>query len=154
MDRPRAGWLPAFGIFLGVVGCLNLAWEILHLPLYTIWTTDTVSRQAFAVLHCTGGDLLIALSSLMGALLITWSVGWPHQGFWSVMIATITLGLSYTVFSEWLNVYVRQSWAYSDWMPIVTVGTVRIGLSPLLQWLIVPTLAFFVVDSIVRRRVR
>ena len=52
---------------------------------------------------------------------------------------TIGFGAAYTVCSEWLNVVVRQTWAYSDLMPVVPViGT---GLSPLLQWAAVPLLA-------------
>ena len=41
-----------------------------------------------------------------------------------------------------MNVIARASWTYSDWMPIVPVFGLRLGLSPLLQWLIVPTAAF------------
>ena len=45
----------------------------------------------------------------------------------------------YTIFSEWLNIVIRKSWAYSDLMPVVPV--ISIGLSPLVQWIIVPGLA-------------
>src|SRR5436309_3538846 len=44
----------------------------------------------------------------------------------------------YTAFSEWLNVVVRHSWAYSGSMPAIALGSVRIGLSPIAQWIIVP----------------
>lgn len=152
MARLQPGWLPALGTYLGVIGGSNLVWEVLQLPLYTIWTTGTLAEQAFAVVHCTGGDLLIALSALVAALLVTWAVDWPHRSFRRVAIVTITIGVAYTGFSEWLNVYVRQSWAYSDWMPTLTVKTVRIGLSPLLQWLVVPILAFVAVGAVVRDR--
>jgi len=44
------------------------------------------------------------------------------------------------VFSEWLNVEVRATWTYTDQMPVLPpLGT---GLTPLLQWLIVPTLTW------------
>jgi len=46
----------------------------------------------------------------------------------------IVMGLGYTVFSEWYNVYRIGSWAYSDAMPLIF----GIGLTPLLQWLVVP----------------
>jgi hypothetical protein len=154
MAHLQPGWLPALGTYLGVIGGLNLVWEVLQLPLYTIWTTGSFAERAFAVVHCTGGDLLIALSSLAAALLVTWAVDWPERSFLRVAIVTIAIGVAYTAFSEWLNVYIRQSWAYSDWMPTVTLGTVRIGLSPLLQWLVVPTLAFVAVSAVVRRRLR
>lgn len=152
--RLQSRWLPALGTYLGAMVAMNLVWEVLQLPLFTIWTTGTLAEQTFAVVHCTGGDLLIALTSLVVALLVTWAVAWPQQDFWRVAIVAIAIGVAYTAFSEWLNVYVRRSWAYSDWMPTVTLGTVRIGLSPLLQWLVVPTLAFFIVDAVVRGRWR
>jgi len=154
MVPPQPAWLPALATYLAVIGGLNLLWEVLQLPLFTIWTTGTLAEQAFAVVHCTGGDLLIALTSLVVALLATWAVGWPQRDFWRVAIVAIAIGVAYTAFSEWLNVYVRRSWAYSDWMPTVTLRTVRIGLSPLLQWLVVPTLGFFIVDAVVGRRWR
>ena len=154
MARLQTEWLFAMGTYLAVIGGANLVWEVLQLPLYTIWTTGTLAEQAFAVVHCTGGDLLIALSSLVAALIVTWAVDWPQQSFQRVAIVTITIGVAYTAFSEWLNVYVRQSWAYSDWMPTATLGSVRIGLSPMLQWVAVPTLAFIAVGAVLRRRLR
>jgi hypothetical protein len=149
---PRPAWLPALATYLAAIGGLNLIWEVLQLPLYTIWTTGTLGERAFAVVHCTGGDLLIALSSLVAALLVSWAADWPQQSFRRVAILTIAIGVVYTAFSEWLNLYVRQSWAYSDWMPTIGLGGVRIGLSPLAQWLIVPALTFFAIDFFVRRR--
>jgi hypothetical protein len=41
---------------------LDLLWEAAHLPLYAIWTDGTIREKAFAVLHCTMGDVLIALA--------------------------------------------------------------------------------------------
>ncbi len=154
MVRLQPEWLPALAIYLAVTSGLHLAWEALQLPLYTIWTTGTLAEQVFAVVHCTGGDLMIALYSLVAALLLTWAVGWPRRYFWRVAIVAIVIGVAYTAFSEWLNVYVRKSWAYSVWMPTVGLGTVRFGLSPLLQWLIIPTLAFVAVDELILRRTR
>lgn len=133
-----------------VIAGLNLLWEVLQLPLFTIWTTGTWTERAFAVVHCTGGDVLIALATLVVALIATWAVDWPRRRFRRVAVLPIALGIAYTTFGEWLNVYVRQSWGFADLMPVVTVGTVRIGLSPLLQWLMVPTLAFLAARSVVR----
>jgi len=150
----QPAWLPALATYLAIIGGLNLLWEVLQLPLFTIWTTGSLAEQVFAVVHCTGGDLLIALASLVIALIGTWAVDWPRQSFRRVAMLAIALGVAYTAFSEWLNVYVRRSWVYADWMPTVTIGTVRIRLSPLLQWLVVPTLAFLAAKSVVRRRMR
>lgn len=141
-------WLTGLrGILLAsAVG--HLAWEIVQFPLYTIWFEGKPSEIMFAILHCTGGDLLIVMSTLVAALLV-FGRGWPTDrvAHRNVMVTAIALGLCYTVFSEWLNVSVRGTWAYSPWMPrIPPFGT---GLTPFLQWIVVPAGAFL----LVRRRV-
>ncbi|MBX9909293.1 MAG: hypothetical protein K2Z25_11315 [Beijerinckiaceae bacterium] len=136
-------WLPAARIYLAIIAVGNLLWEVAHLPLYTIWTTGTVREQAFAVVHCTGGDLLIATSSLVIGLILVGDSQWPGRRFWHVAGLTMLLGVGYTIFSEWLNIIIRQSWAYSDLMPIVTVLGFKVGLSPVFQWIIVPSFAFW-----------
>ena len=69
MDIPQSDWLRAFRIYFGTIAIGNLAWESLQLPLYTIWTAGTFGEQVFAVVHCTGGDMLIALAGLVVAML-------------------------------------------------------------------------------------
>jgi hypothetical protein len=130
----------------------NLLWEVLQLPLYSIWTTGTLREQAFAAGHCTLGDLLVAASALTLALLIVGDQRWPWDRFWLVAILTIASGLAYTVFSEWLNVVVRAAWAYSDRMPIVSIAGLKIGLSPLLQWIVLPAAAFAIVKRVTTRQ--
>jgi hypothetical protein len=143
-EETDVDWLYGLRTYFAVIVIGNLAWEILHLPLYTIWTTGSLSEQAFAVAHCTGGDLLIALSSLMISLLFAGNRHWPARSYMQVAMPTIALGIAYTGFSEWLNVAVRKSWAYSEWMPVIPIAG-GIGLSPLLQWLVIPTAAFLAV---------
>lgn len=136
------GWLAALRRYLAVSVLANLAWETAQLPLYTIWGKGTAREKAFAVLHCTGGDVLIALAFLVGALVVVGDPAWPGRHFARVVALTVLGGLAYTVFSEWLNVEVRLSWAYSLHMPVLPpFGT---GLSPVLQWLVVPALALWV----------
>ena len=109
-------------------------------PLYTLWRTGTVGEIVSAALHCTGGDVLIATASLVLALIAVGSSAWPRERFLPVVVAAMVLGLGYTAFSEWLNIEVRRTWAYSDLMPVLPwLGT---GLSPLAQWLVIPALAF------------
>ena len=126
-------WLRFLRIYLSATLAGNVTWEILHLPLYTIWTTGTWEQRLFAAVHCTGGDVLIALASLTLALVLAGERGWTIM---SVLV--ITFGVAYTGFSEWHNVYVRRTWAYSDWMPTVPIMGHAIGLSPIVQWIMVP----------------
>ena len=104
----------------------------------------TPREQAFAAGHCTLGDLVIAACALTLALLLAGVPRWPRDRFWPIAILTVAFGVAYTVFSEWLNVVVRAAWAYSDWMPIVSVAGSKLGLSPPLQWIVVPSAAFTV----------
>jgi hypothetical protein len=122
--------------YLVIAVTLNLVWETAQLPLYTIWQTSSAGELAFIILHCTGGDLLILAVILVLALLLIGDADWPRFGYRRVILVTTILGLGYTVFSEWLNVEVRGSWAYAAAMPLIPpLGT---GLAPLLQWLIIP----------------
>ena len=119
---------------------LNLVWELLQLPLYTIWWSDRWPQIAFALFHCTLGDLLIGAIAFTLALIIS-RQGCSVARVTGVRVAVITtiIGVSYTVFSEWLNVEVRQTWSYTEAMPrLPFLGT---GLTPLLQWLLLPSVA-------------
>lgn len=62
------------------------------------------------------------------------------------------LGVGYTIFSEWLNIIIRQSWAYSDLMPIVTIRGFAVGLSPVFQWIFVPFVAFSIAKKASQKR--
>lgn len=118
----------------------HLLWEAAHIPLYTIWIQGSWREIAFAVVHCTGGDLLIALSALLLALFLFGESRWPLERTRSVLACAMAFGLGYTVFSEWLNIVIRESWAYRDIMPVVPV--LDAGLTPVLQWIVVPSVAY------------
>jgi hypothetical protein len=133
-------WLGALRVYLGTTVMAHLIWEVAQLPLYTIWSTGSPRGIAFAVFHCTAGDLMIATLSLVAALVCFGGLAWPRERFIPVVAATLVIGIGYTVYSEWLNTTVRKTWAYSELMPTLPIlGT---GLSPLLQWLVVPMIGF------------
>tara|TARA_R110002094_G_scaffold142996_10_gene133152 strand:+ start:756 stop:1238 length:483 start_codon:yes stop_codon:yes gene_type:complete len=120
----------------------NLIWEFAHMPLYTLWNEGSTGEIVFAAIHCTGGDILIAMSALMLALILA-GQGWPfaQQTRRRVIVLTVAFGLGYTLFSEWLNIVIREAWAYSDLMPVIPV--LDAGLSPVLQWIVIPIAAFW-----------
>ena len=129
-------WHTTLRRYLLIILVGNFFWEALHLPLYTIWKEGTSAELIFAVVHCTGGDVLIALSSLILALVLVGDAAWPARRNGPVAWLAIAIGVSYTVFSEWLNIVVRESWAYSALMPIVPL--IDAGLSPVAQWIVIP----------------
>lgn len=135
-------WLLIFRRYISAIAVANLAWEVAQLPLYTIWTEGTAGEITFAVLHCTAGGVLIARTCLLGALLLFGTGDWPFERHGLVATVSTAAGVAFTVHSEWRNVEVHGNWAYSEWVPTLPVlGT---GLSPLAQWIIVPTAAFLV----------
>ena len=123
-----------FGLFL-----LNLLWELLQLPLYTIWNTGTTREILIAVLHCTAGDVSIGTVCLVGALVAEATAGWPNDRFGAVALLTIGAGLSFTVYSEWHNTIILHLWTYALGMPTV----LNIGMAPLAQWLVIPSILFW-----------
>lgn len=145
MNKQLVTLLPTLARYFLIIAPTHLLWEFLQLPFYTLWDTGSAPEILFAVIHCTGGDLLIAAGALTLAIIVFGNRQWPDQHFLRVTIAAIAFGLLYTVFSEWLNVDIRRSWAYKDSMPRLPVlGT---GVTPFLQWLIVPTLGFWMADK-------
>jgi hypothetical protein len=125
--RPRA-----LIVYLAIILIGNLAWEALALPLYTIWTTGSFREQAVAVLHCTAGGVLIARSALLIALRTAGCEHWAIERFGPVLLVA-------TIFSDWVNIEVRSRWAYSPLMPVVPL--VGVGVSPLMQRIVLPALA-------------
>ena len=139
-DSAASAWRRVCLRYLVAMLVGNLVWETLQLPLYTLAQTGTARYIIYAVIHCTVGDLMIAAMALCAAILLA-GHGWPWRNYRRVALLAILFGLAYTVFSEWLNVSVRESWAYAAAMPIIPgLGT---GLSPVLQWIVVPAAAFF-----------
>jgi hypothetical protein len=125
--------------YIAVATIGNLLWEAAQLPLYTIWRNGTPHEILVALIHCTGGDALIASFILAIAAAAARLLRWPQFGL-RMAVAAVSLGIAYTILSEWLNVEVWRSWSYTTTMPVLPwIGT---GLAPLLQWLIVPSLAF------------
>lgn len=58
-------------------------------------------------------------------------------------LITVIAAVGYTVFSEWMNTVARAGWEYSALMPVMRFLGLEIGLSPLLQWAVIPPLALW-----------
>jgi hypothetical protein len=119
----------------------HLAWEIAQLPLYTIWYEGSPGWIAFATLHCAGGDVLIAGGALLVALLLFGTGRWPDERYVAIAVPVVLAGIAITIVGEWYHTEVRNSWAYSILMP--TVPGLGTGLSPFLQWIVIPTAALW-----------
>ena len=122
------------GLWSAIAFALNLAWEIAHVRLYTIGMEADGLRTAWAVFHCSLGDVVIALAMFALAGIVLRSSNWPVSSPCAGGAIVVVGAMAYTVWSEWHNVYRTGSWGYAAGMPLIF----GIGLSPLLQWLILP----------------
>lgn len=133
--RATAAWRLIGLRFFPVLAVLSLLWEVVHLPLFTIWREGNPEKLAFAVVHCTLGDIAIGISALLLALIVVRAGAprtWPRV---KLIAAATALAVVYTIFSEWINTSLLESWGYSSRMPVLPfTGT---GLSPFLQWLVI-----------------
>ncbi|TBR12565.1 MAG: hypothetical protein EPO43_13365 [Rugosibacter sp.] len=126
--------------YLPRMALCSLAWEIVQLPLYTLWAEPRLGWIAFAVAHCTVGDTMIGMAALVFALTLDRAgerANWPRTriGMWMVFLA-----VAYTLLSERSNL-TQGNWAYSVWMPVLP--WVEVGLAPVAQWIIVPLVTWW-----------
>lgn len=70
-------WLEALSIYLANTVAAHLIWEVLQLPLYTIWSTEIQRVIVFSIVLCTTGDLIIATLSLVVAPFCFGGPAWP-----------------------------------------------------------------------------
>ena len=141
--RDRAARSLIVFAYLPWLGALNLIWETAQLPLYTLWSEASAGTIAFSVAHCTAGDIAIGTAALIMVLILGRERAVSQWHWRRIAVWTALAGAAYTVFSEWNNTAILGSWAYSELMPTLTVAGIKIGLSPLLQWLVLPPLVLF-----------
>lgn len=136
--RSRKTWPPELRLaFWGFF--LHLLWEIGHTPLYAD-SGRNLGYLAWTRVHCTLGDVLILLGAFWLTALVFRDRKWYLQKRLAPTALFVAAGLGYTVWSEWFNTSLRSAWTYRPEMPTVF----GVGLTPLLQWLILPPLLLII----------
>lgn len=131
---------------------LSFLWELAQMPLYTLWDSATALGLIRNALECTAANLVIGVLSLAAAKgvlrrLRRSDTGRPTATA-GIVPTTCAIAVAYTVLSETINVYVLETWAYSERMPIVPV--IDVGLAPLVQWIVLPSLAILCAEGLLR----
>lgn len=119
---------------------LNAAWELAHSPLYADWGRDW-TYLLWTRLHCTVGDVMILLGAFWLTSLVFGTRRWIDTRP-SAAVLFVILGVAYTTWSEWFNTGVRASWGYAAVMPTIA----GIGVSPILQWVLLPPLLLWLTE--------
>ncbi|HIE28248.1 TPA: hypothetical protein EYP66_13265 [Candidatus Poribacteria bacterium] len=120
---------------------LNFSWEVLQTPFF-IDISDSINTVIWYRFHCTLGDVLICLASYYLTALIFRNRRWFFEPTAKSILLFLAFGVTYTVFSEIKNVFIRKLWAYSPLMPVIPY--LNVGLLPILQWIILPPIVIFI----------
>jgi hypothetical protein len=128
------------GIFatLAVVSfALNIAWEMLQMPLYERLPEIPFAQSLQMCARASLGDAALSLVAYACVVLIRKSVTWLMRPHLLDLALFIAIGLVFTVTFEGVSVYVLNRWTYTSTMPVVF----GVGAAPLAQWVIVPLLS-------------
>lgn len=118
---------------------LNFIWELLHLPLYKDATYD-IQHIAFCALASVADALMVLLLYQCFALLNKKPFWVQDMGFRQVLILMIVGGIG-AIIAEIAHT-TAGNWAYADSMPMLPI--LNVGLSPILQFLLLPALIYYV----------
>lgn len=124
---------------------LNFPWEILQAPLFEGMAAAPHSDVIGACLQATLGDAVIMLLAHASIAAVTRRRLWLLAPSWREVAGFAAVGVAITAVIEWLATrgHWAQTWAYSSAMPLIP--GIEIGLSPVLQWVIVPPIALWFV---------
>lgn len=122
---------------------LNLAWEFWQSPFFE----GLAQAQHWqAVIMCTGaalGDACISLVAFWSTSLAARGRRWVISPTRWQMMTFVVAGLLITATLEVLATRVLDRWSYASEMPVLP--GIRIGLLPVMQWLLLPPLVLWFV---------
>lgn len=126
---------------------VHYPWEFLQVPLFSgLAQAPHWEAVKFCSLAALGDAGLTVLAYWLAATTDgrRWILELPRRA----VTVYLAAGLLATVFLEWLNGDVLGRWEYAEAMP--TLPLVGTGLSPVVQWMLLPLVVLFVV----RRQLR
>ncbi|MGH7366643.1 MAG: hypothetical protein ACREK9_09560 [Candidatus Rokuibacteriota bacterium] len=122
---------------------LNLTWEFAQVPLFA----GMPSAQHWgAILVCgraTLGDVVIALVAFWAVAASARARSWVLRPTAAQITSFVAVGVVITIVMEWLATQVLGRWMYAEAMPVIPV--LGVGLSPLLQWIVLPPIVVWFV---------
>lgn len=132
--------LPEFSIIVFSF-LLHFVWEFWQAPTYTGMIELNHWDGIKLCTSATFGDVGFAMTAFWLTSLFARSRLWFLKPSTSQMLLFIGVGIALTVGFEYYYTNISLRWTYSELMPLIPpFGT---GLSPLLQWLIIPVLVLW-----------
>lgn len=124
--------LAGFGILL------HFAWEMMQVPWFEGMTEASHGAVVWLCTRATLGDVVIGLAAFWIACVVAGDRQWIVQGRRTPLLVMLFTGVVVTLAFEWLATGPLERWQYAEPMPIIPI--VGVGLTPLLQWLLLPPL--------------
>jgi len=122
---------------------LNYPWEFLQVPLFRGMPTASHWEAIKVCTSATLGDAVIAVVAFWGVAAMAGTRRWILAPSTGQLVGFITIGVAITLVLEWLATGPLARWEYAEAMPVIPL--LEVGLSPLLQWILLPPLvAWFV----------
>jgi hypothetical protein len=122
---------------------LHFVWEFLQVPLFADMPTMEHWEAVVFCARAALGDVLIALFAFWVVALIRADRRWIVAPGRVAILGFIVVGVAITVALEWHATAILDRWQYGDLMPTVPIlGT---GVSPLMQWVLLPPLVVWIV---------
>lgn len=158
-DKTKGGTVPRLGLsltaYFSVSFLLHLIWENAQAPLYAGF--ESFAQHFGACLYATAtGDMIfmgVIYISLAGAFSEADWLRRPgllrHPATW---ILPLMVGALLAASFELWAIHVEQRWVYGELMPVIPV--LQIGLSPLVQMLVIPPLTLALVHGVLNRLAR
>ena len=124
---------------------LNFPWEILQAPLFVGMADGPFIDAIKGCAQGTLGDAVIMLLAYWTVSVVAGSRNWILAPNGRQLFLFVAIGVLITASIEWLAIrgYWVQNWNYSQAMPVVP--GIEVGISPLLQWIILPLLVIWFV---------
>ena len=122
---------------------LNLVWEFAQVPLFEGMPLTAHWRAIQVCARATAGDVVIALIAFWAVAVAARSRRWIVEATGPQIAGFVAVGVAITVVMEWMAIRVLGRWAYAPSMP--TIPGLEVGVSPLLQWLVLPPLVVWFV---------
>lgn len=127
----------------------HFAWELLQAPLFSSLDSESHVSGVVICLRATIGDLGIALAAFWAAALAAGGRNWVVRPTPLSIAVFLGTGLIVTIGFEYLSTVALNRWAYAPKMPRLPIlGT---GLTPVLQWLIIPSLVLWYLKRLAPR---
>jgi uncharacterized membrane protein YfcA len=128
-------------VWAGLALAVHTPWELAQLPLYALWQNPDALHIASHLIKTLLGDVLIATGFYLVAGLVYGDMDWPprhaRRGAW--LLAAV--GFVFAACREGYHVYLADAWTYAPAMPLAF----GIGITPLLQWLLLSPLMVIIV---------